>query len=109
MELGPPGPCMGTMATPVLPLLGLGSSCSSTLPVSVPRVSTWPGCVCVLACVLSHVSLPPDGLKPARLPLSMEIVQARILEWVVIPFSSGSSQPRDQTCVSGIGRRILYH
>ena len=25
------------------------------------------------------------------------ILQARILEWVAIPFSRGSSQPRDQT------------
>ena len=41
-----------------------------------------------------------------------EILQARILEWVAIPFSRGSSQPRDQTCdsyISCIGRRILYH
>ena len=37
------------------------------------------------------------------------ILQARILEWIVIPFSRGSSQPRDQTCVSYIGRQILYH
>ena len=28
------------------------------------------------------------------------ILQARILEWVAIPFSKGSSQPRDQTQVS---------
>ena len=28
------------------------------------------------------------------------ILQARILEWVAISFSSGSSQPRDQTCIS---------
>ena len=28
-------------------------------------------------------------------PLSMGILQARILEWVAIPFSRGSSQPRD--------------
>ena len=28
------------------------------------------------------------------------ILQARILEWVVSPFSRGSSQPRDQTQVS---------
>ena len=28
-----------------------------------------------------------------------EILQARILEWVAIPFSRGSSQPRDQTQV----------
>ena len=35
----------------------------------------------------------------------------RILEWVTIPFSKGSSQPRDQThvsCVFSTGR-ILYH
>ena len=30
-------------------------------------------------------------------PLSMGILQARILEWVAMPFSRGSSQPRDQT------------
>ena len=31
------------------------------------------------------------------------ILQARILEWVAVPFSRGSSQPRDQTQVSQIG------
>ena len=36
------------------------------------------------------------------------ILQARILEWVAIPFSGGSSQPRNQTHVSYIGRQILY-
>ena len=30
------------------------------------------------------------------------ILQARILEWVVIPFSRGSSQPRDLTELSRI-------
>ena len=30
------------------------------------------------------------------------ILQARILQWVAIPFSRGSSQPRDQTQVSHI-------
>ena len=37
------------------------------------------------------------------------ISQARILEWIAISFSRGSSWPRDQTCVSSTGRRILYH
>ena len=38
------------------------------------------------------------------------ILQARILEWVVIPFSRGSSQPRDRTQVSRAScRQILYH
>ena len=40
------------------------------------------------------------------------IFQARILEWVAISYSRGCSQPWDQTrvsCVSCIGRQILYH
>ena len=36
------------------------------------------------------------------------ILQARILEWVAMPSSRRSSQPRDRTCVSCIGRRVLY-
>ena len=32
----------------------------------------------------------------------MEILQARILEWVAMPSSRGFSQPRDQTQVSHI-------
>ena len=34
----------------------------------------------------------------------LEILQVRILEWVAMPFSRGSSRPRDQTpvsCVAG--------
>ena len=41
-----------------------------------------------------------------------EILQARILEWVAMPSSRGSSPARDRTrvsCVSCIGRRVLYH
>ena len=40
------------------------------------------------------------------------ILQARILKWVAIASSRGSSWPRDQThisCGSCTGRRILYH
>ena len=36
------------------------------------------------------------------------IFQARILEWIATSFSRGSSQPRDQTQVSCIGRQSLY-
>ena len=39
-------------------------------------------------------------------PMSMEILQARILEWVAMSFSRGSSQPRDQTQVSCIAGRL---
>ena len=40
------------------------------------------------------------------------ISQARILEWVAISYSRGSSRSRNQTCVSSIsctGGQILYH
>ena len=37
------------------------------------------------------------------------ISQARILEWIAISYFKRSSQPRDQTHVSCIGRWILYH
>ena len=40
-------------------------------------------------------------------PLSMEIVQVRILEWVAMPSSRGSSQPKDRTQVSCIAGRFF--
>ena len=53
---------------------------------------------------------PIDGSPPgSSIP---RILQARILEWVAISFSRGSSQPRDRTHISGvscIGRWLLYH
>ena len=47
-----------------------------------------------------------------RDPLSMEILQAKILEWVAMPSSRGSSQLSDQihmSYVSFIARQVLYH
>ena len=56
------------------------------------------------------VVTPMDGSLP---PGSVHgIFPARILEWVAIAYTRGSSQPRDRTRVSGIsciGGRILYH
>ena len=49
------------------------------------------------------VNCSPPGSSVHR------ILLARILEWVAMPSSRGSSQPRDQTCVSCIGRWVLYH
>ena len=47
---------------------------------------------------LSHVQL---FVTPLDYPVH-GILQARILEWVAVPFSRGSSQPRDRTQVSHI-------
>ena len=41
-------------------------------------------------------------------PLSMGILQARILEWIAMPSYRGSSQPRDRTQVSHIVEKIIY-
>ena len=51
-------------------------------------------------------SLQPHGLKPSRLPVH-GILQARILEWVSIPFSRRSSQPRDWIRVSYLAGRFF--
>jgi len=66
--------------------------------------------------MLNHVRLFSTPCSVARqAPLSWNssgISQARILEWVAIFYSRGSSWPRDQTqvsYVSCIGRQILYH
>ena len=58
---------------------------------------------------LSYQGSPPSEsrsvLSDSLTPWTVvhEILQARILEWVVISFSRGSYQPRDQTYVSLIG------
>ena len=62
--------------------------------------------LCVLSCVPPFVTSWTVALQA---PLSMRFFQARILERVTIFSSRGSSRPRDRTCVSCIGRRILYH
>ena len=50
--------------------------------------------------VLSPVQLCATPWTIARQdPLSMGILQARILEWIALSSSRGSSQPRDQTQV----------
>ena len=64
-------------------------------------------CMCV--CAQSHLTLchPADCSPPGSSVHG--IVQARILEWVTIPFSREFSQPRDQTQVSCIvGRFFIF-
>ena len=66
---------------------------------------------CCCCCLVTKSCLTP--LWPHELCQSGSSVhgisQARILEWAAISFSRGSSQLRDQTCVSCIGREILFH
>ena len=71
--------------------------------------------ILVLAWVLSGFScvqlFATVDCSPAGLSVH-GILQARMLEWVPISFSGGSSQPKDGTpafCVSFTDRQVLYH
>ena len=64
-------------------------------------------CCCCLVTKLCLFCVPMDCSPPG--PSVHGIFQARILEWVATSFSRGSSPFRDQTCISCIGRWILYH
>ena len=54
--------------------------------------------------VFSHLVISTSFVTPwtvaRQAPLSMGILQARILEWIAMPSSRGSFQPRDWTQVS---------
>ena len=69
-------------------------------------------CVLLLShSVMSKMLFATSWSVAHQAPLSMRILQARILEWVAIPSSRGSSLPRDWTRISWVcctGRRILY-
>ena len=63
----------------------------------------------VVLVLKSHLTL--SGPMDCSLPGSSVygISQARILEWVAVPSSRGSSQSRDRTCVSCISSQVLFH
>ena len=54
----------------------------------------------------SH-SVVSNSLRPHGLNTVYGILQARILEWIALPFSRGSSQPRGQTQVSHIAGKFF--
>ena len=66
----------------------------------------WGRACCFLVAQLCLTLCNPMDYGPPG--SSMGILQARILEWVVISFSRGSSWPRDGTSVSCIGKRIFF-
>ena len=60
-----------------------------------------------VSCSVVSNSLQTHGLWPDKLLSVPGILQARMLEWVAISFSRGSSPPRDQTQVSCIAGRFF--
>ena len=82
--------------------------CSLLLSMEFSRQEYWSGLSCP-----PPGDLPGPGIKPASpasqvnsLPLKPP-GKPRILEWVAIPFSRGSTQPRDQTQDSLIAGRFF--
>ena len=62
-----------------------------------------------IPCVLSHVQLFATPWTVAhQAPLFMGFSGQEYWRGVAIPFSRGSSRPRDQTQASCIGRQTLY-
>ena len=76
-----------------------------------PHLNCYTFVVILCVCPAKSFQLCPTVCKPmdCSSPGSSAhgTLQARILEWVAIPFSSGSSWPRDQIRVSCIGGRLL--
>ena len=102
---GLPFPCPGDLpdpgiepASPVspvlqadsLPLSHRGSPTKTRQRSQIPEVKVSPSCPTL--CDPMDCGQPGSSVQG--------ILQARILEWVAIPFSRGSSQPRDGTQVS---------
>ena len=65
-------------------------------------------CMCVLVAQLCLTLCNSMDCSPPGSSVH-GILLARILEWAATSSSRGSSQPRNQTCVSYTGRQIPYH
>ena len=68
-------------------------------------VTTLGGWACLVVSVLSDSWCPMDCSPPGSSVHG--ILQARVLEWVAVPSSRGSSRPRDRTPVSCLEGRLF--
>ena len=75
------------------------TECSTLTALSFLYVKVLVTQLCLTLC--NHMDCSPSGSSVHR------ILQERILEWVAIPFSRGSSQPRDRTWFSCIIGRFF--
>ena len=96
-----PALCLGFLQR----VSGAGVSTPPPLPRLIAFLCSRSVYVCVLLAQLCPTLCNPMDCSPPGSSVH-EISQARILEWVAIPFSRGSSLPRDQTQVSWIAGRF---
>ena len=96
-----------------------GSSCGGAFRIPLPSTHGVVGggaytvrenvCCAVLSRTWLYLVVlfetPPTVVRQS--PLSVGILKARILEWIAMPFSRGSPQPRDQTQVSHFAGRFF--
>ena len=86
------------------------NSCGEGKQIGDAHSGTCSVCVCyAVLCLVTQLYLTlcnPMDCNP-QAPLSMGILQARILGWVAMPSSRGSSQPWDQTQVSHIAGKFF--
>ena len=61
---------------------------------------------CVLVSQLGPTLCDPMDYSPPGFSVH-RILQARTLEWIAIPFSRGTFQPRDRTLASGLAGRFF--
>ena len=87
-----------------------GQGISSDIELSSVRIRhiqpKSPECVCVLVAQSCPTLCDPMDCSQPGSPVN-GILQARILEWISIPFSRGSSLSRDWTLVSCIAGRFF--
>ena len=101
---------MHTHAHPNVPLMHRPGTPTGSHTVTHASVHSTHG---VHACLLSQLcpTLQPVDHSPPGSSV-YGILKARILEWVAISYSKGSSPPSNQTCVSYVsctGKLVLYH
>ena len=89
-----PFPSPGNFPDPGSPALPSGFF--TTEPPGKPTIQVL-CCPESLRCVWLFVT---PWIVAHQAPLSMGILQARMLEWIAMPSSRGSSQPKDQTQIS---------
>ena len=76
-------------------------NCQEQKAITLSHGSSVSPSVCLTLCDPMDCSLAGSSVHG--------ILQARIPEWLAMPFFRASSLPRDRTQVSSTGRQILYH
>ena len=88
--------------------LGQGAR-SSMLQLKIPRAATKTWCSCINICMRAQLCLTLCDPMNCNLPCSSVrgILQPRILEWVAMPSSRGSSRLRNQAHISCLAGRFF--